>query len=1088
MSGRSLDPSRFSSLGDEKARRIRRPPSAAPVPPPLLILLGLVALACRGDPPGSPGEQDTPSVASDAPAPASVVALNPTPGLSLNRALGAAGTLHRFTLDLEAGTAAAMVAEASPEARLEVRVRSPGLDPILTLGPAEGGFRAEELRLVAEVGGVYRIEVRASARPPPDASFSLHLRDLQPALPDDLKAAAVDRLLAEAEALRSLAQETADREAAEGAVRRAAALDREALELASGLGDRRRQAEALDHLGWIHRKYLGESEPAADFYQRAAQLFGELQKAGRQARVLNNLGRVLFDLGNMEGAVKAWSRSLPPAQRAGDGDALAASYNHLALHARYRGEIREALRYYDATIQALEPLGRREELGRAYNNRGRLYRVLAEGQLALADLGHALAIAEEIGSSGLSAIVLTALGRMHGEHGELEQARVVLERALALRRQEPARRGEGVTLRALGSVYERLGLPGEAREAYAEASTLFLQGKAPRDVATVLEAQGRLAFTEGKGEVGIPLYRKALGLFRELEDPYGEVRCLAGIAAALRAIGRGRDALGPIEEALDRVEEVRATATSPLLQASYFAGQQEPFDLYIDLLMELDRVEPGAGYGALALEASERSRSRMLMDLLAAASGEAKPELLEEKRLLEARLGLLERERLRLRNSVGRAAEITVVEEHLAEAVRRYRTVEGEIRGPNAGSSEARTLGLAEIRRRVLDPDTLLLEYRLGRQRSYLWALSTTSFSSHELPPGEEIERLARKAYTLLKDRNRPRTRSSVGTALEDLGKMLLGPVAGKLGKKRLLVSAEGALLYIPFAALTLPRAPGEEALPLLSRHEVVTLPSASALAALRAQRSGRPRPPGLVAVLADPVFEPADPRLAVAGASPGRPSAGGGRLGAWGRAGAPGLRRLTYTRHEAEAIQSLAGGASSYFALGFEANRQAALSPALGRYRILHLATHGILDSERPELSRLVLSRYDAQGRELDGTLHSYEVYGLYLPVDLVVLSACNTALGRELRGEGLVGLPQAFLQAGAAAVVVSLWPVNDRSTAELMKRFYRELLLEGRPPSTALRQAQLSLLGERRWRPPFYWAGFLLLGEWRGPEPAGG
>jgi CHAT domain-containing protein len=167
--------------------------------------------------------------------------------------------------------------------------------------------------------------------------------------------------------------------------------------------------------------------------------------------------------------------------------------------------------------------------------------------------------------------------------------------------------------------------------------------------------------------------------------------------------------------------------------------------------------------------------------------------------------------------------------------------------------------------------------------------------------------------------------------------------------------------------------------------------------------------------------------------------------------------------------------------ALGFEASRETALSADLARYRIVHFAAHGLLDTRRAELSGMVLSLVDEDGRPKDGFLRFHDVYNMNLAADLVVLSGCQTGLGKDLQGEGLVGLTRGFMYAGARRVVASLWQVDDESTAELMSRFYRGMLKEGRPAPAALRQAQLELSRHPRWSAPFYWAGFVLQGEWR-------
>ena len=192
-------------------------------------------------------------------------------------------------------------------------------------------------------------------------------------------------------------------------------------------------------------------------------------------------------------------------------------------------------------------------------------------------------------------------------------------------------------------------------------------------------------------------------------------------------------------------------------------------------------------------------------------------------------------------------------------------------------------------------------------------------------------------------------------------------------------------------------------------------------------------------------------------------------------------IHRLPYTRQEAEQILAFVPQADSFNAIDFAANRTAAMNPTLSQYRYLHFATHGLIDSERPGLSALVLSLVDEQGNPQDGFLRVNEIYNLKLPAELVVLSACQTGLGKEIRGEGLVGLTRGFMYAGAARVVVSLWSVNDKATSELMTIFYRQMLKENQRPAAALRAAQIEMWKQKQWQAPYYWAAFVLQGEWR-------
>jgi CHAT domain-containing protein len=335
-----------------------------------------------------------------------------------------------------------------------------------------------------------------------------------------------------------------------------------------------------------------------------------------------------------------------------------------------------------------------------------------------------------------------------------------------------------------------------------------------------------------------------------------------------------------------------------------------------------------------------------------------------------------------------------------------------------------------------------------------------------------------------------------------ELSAILLKPVASELGHKRILIVADGALHYLPFAMLPVPN---EQAsfTPLVVEHEVVTLPSASVLALIRKELNGRKPAPKSLAILADPVFDKTDERLRLRNSINTRRRTSTdlrqSEMNVARRDAAVfdssrralrdfndqeignGIARLPFSRREAEAIMGSASTKDAMLALGFRANRATATAPELSQYRIVHFATHGLLNSKHPELSGILLSLYDDAGKHEDGFLQLPEIYNLNLPADLVVLSACQTALGKDIRGEGLVGLTRGFMYAGAARVVASLWQIDDAATADLMGEFYRAMLKEGMRPAEALRAAQVHMWKQKQWSSPYYWAAFTLQGEWR-------
>ena len=519
------------------------------------------------------------------------------------------------------------------------------------------------------------------------------------------------------------------------------------------------------------------------------------------------------------------------------------------------------------------------------------------------------------------------------------------------------------------------------------------------------------------------------------------------------------------------------------------------YELNTDILMRLHMLEPQAGHAQAALKISEQGRARSLLELLNEARGDIRQgvsaSLLERERTLKNRLTAKLDSLTGILSSKAAGAQKSDARKEVNDLTEEYRQVQAEIRQTSphyAALTQPQPLGAREIQR-LLDNDTLLLEYALGEKASYLWAVTPVSVSSYQLPPRVEIEAAARKVYDLLI------TRPKRGTPLdpqfivqaEALSRMLLGPASSQLGKKRLVVVAPGVLAYLPFASLPVPD--GKTYQPLIATHEIVNLPSASVLSVIRRETEGRTPTSQVIAVLADPVFEASDPRVTQAKAAGEMPPAIAAERSALSRAinlstrtGArTGLTRLAFSRQEADAIFAVAPRGAGLKATDFTASRATAISERLGQYRILHFATHGLLNNEQPELSGLVFSLVDEKGNAQDGFLRLHEVFNLKLNADLVVLSACETGLGKEIKGEGLIGLTRGFMYAGAPRVVASLWNVDDLATAELMKLFYRGMLKDGLRPAAALRAAQSELSRQRRWASPYFWAGFVLQGEWK-------
>jgi len=701
------------------------------------------------------------------------------------------------------------------------------------------------------------------------------------------------------------------------------------------------------------------------------------------------------------------------------------------------------------------------------------------------------------GDRRVETATLTNMGIMHTLSGDPQKALAYLNPALAIARERSDRRTEAAVLTHTGTAYSVLGDKGKAIEYLERALELRVAVSDRPGEAITLNHLGRAYAVSHDPEKALEYYGKALVIWRAVGDGNGEVAALYGMARAEADRGDLQRAKQLTESALPLINTLRTRVTSPDLRASYFASVQDLFKLHIDLLMRLHRREPTAGFDVAALKTYEQARARSLIDMLAEASADIRqgvdPALRARERSLQQMLNVEADRQMRLFGSQHTESSVSAVRRKIEELLTQLDVIEAELKNNSprySALTQPAPLGLAEIQAAVTDDETLLLEYSLGEERSYLWAVTKNSFSSYELPSRAVIEAAARRCYELLTARNqqvkfettdekRERVRKADAeypNAAAALSDMLLGPVAAQLERKRLLVVPDGALEYLPFAALTVPGASHSAGfVPLMVQYEVTSIPSASTLAVLRQELKGRAPAEKVVAVFADPVFDKSDERI-----SGNVSRVAGGHHGAPAMDEVMALKRLPYTRQEAEAILALAPATGRKAALGFEANRNAAMSEDLIKYRIIHFATHSILDSTHPELSGIALSMLDRQARPQNGFLRAHEIFNLRLGAELVVLSGCRTGLGKQVKGEGVYGMTRGFMYAGSKRVLVSFWDVQDQATARLMSDFYRGLLGPKRPATAAaLRAAQIAIWREGRWSAPYYWAGFVLQGE---------
>jgi CHAT domain-containing protein len=731
-------------------------------------------------------------------------------------------------------------------------------------------------------------------------------------------------------------------------------------------------------------------------------------------------------------------------------------------------------------------------------NIGWVFGELGDTQNRLAMYDRAAAIYQTAGD--IDPVLISNFGSTYAKLGQYQRALDIHLRVLEMRRPLDEPLGLGITLRNIGDCYEHLGNKQKALDFFNESLVFMQRAGNHFYTASTLINLGLIYESLGQKEKALDYFNQTLKIRQTINDERGMANVLFYIARVERDRGNLSGARKPIEAALALIETLRTKVGSQQLRATFFASVQQYREFYIDLLMRLNKENPAQQLDAVAFNASETGRARSLLELIKEANTEihsgVDPKLLERKRSLEESIADKADSQIRSfteKNSEERAAAA----EELALLTSEYDQVEARIRATSPQYSaliQPVPLKLEEIQQQVLDNETLLLEYSLGEQKSFLWAVTPNSIKSYELPNRAVIEPLARRVYDLLTGRNQRVSNETLEQrrmrleqadaeyvkAAASLSQTIIGPAAAELKSKRLLIVSDGVLQFVPFAGLPDPT----NTRPLTVDHEIVTAPSTAVVALLRQETANRKPAAKTLAVFADPVFTNDDPRVLtarLAHAARGEKTPGAEAVRSASEVGLGDLRRLRFSRQEADEITRLAKNDLKLEAVDFEASRTLATSAELGQYRIVHFATHGLINNTHPELSGVVLSLVDENGRPQNGFLRLYDLYNLKLSADLVVLSACQTALGKEIRGEGLVGLTRGFMYAGAPRVVASLWQIDDRATAEFMKRFYEGMLGQKLRPAAALRAAQASMYNDARWHQPHYWAAFTLQGEWR-------
>lgn len=876
-------------------------------------------------------------------------------------------------------------------------------------------------------------------------------------------------------------------------------------------GDLQVEAQAYNNQGLAYY-YMSKAESAGECFSKALEICQRLQDRSGQAAALKNLGHVYFEWGYWSRGVDYEEESLRLSRSIDDRFNEAKTLNVLGLFLSLMGERQRALEYNLGALRFFERIGSLNDQAISLNSLGHLQLSLGAVPDSIKTYKRASEIYRQIGRPTGESLALHYIGKGFEILGDYRQALKYYDQALKVKRLHRDPRPEAHILQSIADVYRAQGRYHKALTYYHQASGTSRRLGDRQNWADSIIGIGRIYLKLGRLRKASSSFDQALALSRGIKDRVGQISALYNIAVVEYNRGNLKAALRANEAGLIIIEDLRTKVINQRFRISYFATVHQHYRLNIDLLMQLHRKHPNDGYDKKAFKISEMSRARTLLELLAEGNinieeGADKALLEEENQLrelytkkTELRTGILNKARYSQLLSEEDKAQLEVLEHEIIDLSHRQDNIRDEIKKQNTrytGLTQNQPLALAQIQKEVLDGHTLLLEYALGERHSYLWVVSSDSFDVYELPQRAAIENVVSDTYAMLSDPKKYslKRQAEWSRLIKYLGSVLLGPVYSRLGKKRLLIVADGLLHELPFAVLPaagrskITERPAGVENPLILTNEIVYIPSASTLSIQRQFLSNRKPASRLIAVFADAVYNLSDNRFTHSSGSLPKPSGQfnegsrplPGQFSNYEEGAVFDLPPLPFSREEANTISSLVPDEEVLLAVGFDATRERALSPELSSYRIIHFAVHGEFNGEYPELSGIYFTLFNKNREKRYGFVGLQDVYNLNLSADLVVLSACETALGENIKGEGLVGLPRGFMYAGAARVMATLWKVEDYHTSELLKVFYLNFLRNGMSPAAALRAAQIDMLRRFGSNAPYYWAGFIMQGEYK-------
>ena len=835
-------------------------------------------------------------------------------------------------------------------------------------------------------------------------------------------------------------------------------------------GEKFEQALALNNTGLAYF-YEGVYDRAIDMFRRSSTLFDALAESGWRSTALQNMTVSEYRLGRLPQAVAGYERLLQLLEPETEPRVRATILNNSALANRDIGKFDVALRQYLQALELEEDAQNHREASRSLHGIGFVYEGVGDEQLALHYYGRALEVRTEKQDPRGRVATLRAIANIHREQGRASQALELHNEALNLAGEAAPPGTKGRIHIQIAQDLVALGRLVDARASLDSAIAAHPSDSILRARALLVRAQIVTAPRESRRlEADLEM---AVRTFDAQQSPAEAYQALMAVARLLRRRGATDAALMALDRALLRAEDVRDQSANPELRAALFHPLRPAFDLKIALLAErhfqMQRSNPqSTKYALLALQVAEQARGRAFADFqridLAAPAIDSK--LLQRRSAiyqeLSAHYAQLEAGRERVADS----------DPWLQSILRDIATLRSELDQLNATLAAASLRNpdpsslLTQQRLAAIPKDTTVIEYWVGAHNTFAWVIDRGQVSLKRVAGSREVTQAAREFHDRLAQLG-AFSRTQRLTAAEQLHTLLLGSLIDAIpAKQSLIFVPDGVLYYTPFAAL---RRRGAKQGYLVEHHDVSLAPSVSML--VSSAEAPKPTFSKEMLIVSDPVYDAADARIPQSGAA--APSTRGftsllSNVFRGGSLAAP--PRLSGTALEAEDIERRIKSGVVDRLDGPRATKRNLLDVGIDQYRYIHIGAHAVANTKVPALSAILLSTHDGDGKRIDGEVFSADLLGLKFNADVVVINSCDSAIGSNRLGEGLLSLQYTVLARGAAAVLSALWAVPDDRAPEVMSTYYRLLLTEKRSAPVALNEAMRTMI--RASADPSVWA----------------